>query len=115
MTTPNINIDLGALPSITTYAEAASSGGVVRIKGGLYQSLPEGVSNVSITGQGTGVTAYLCTSASASSRYATKAAKAGEALVFSNVSVPRGETRYLQLVASSAGDVGVTIITWPLA
>ena len=113
MTSPNI--DLGVLPNITAHAESASGAGVVRIKGGLYERLPEGVSNVSITGQGTGVTAYLCTSASAATRYATKAAKPGEAMVFANVSVPRNETRYLQIVASTSGDVGVTIITWPLA
>lgn len=115
MTAPNINIDLGALPSITTYAEAASGAGVVRIKGGLYTRLPEGVSNVSITGQGAGVTAHLCTSSSAETRYVTKAAKPGETMVFTNVSVPRGETRYFQVVASTTGDVGVMVITWPLA
>ena len=114
MTTPNINIELGALPTITTYAEAASSGGAVRIKGGLYERLPEGVSNLSITGQGTGVTVYLCSSPKSSARYATKAAKAGETVVFSNVSVPKGETRYFQVAASTSGDVGITVITYPL-
>lgn len=102
------------LPEVRSYALAASKAGVVRINGGLYLSLPEGVSTVSVTGHATDVTVYLCTSMSTSARYATRAATGGQSLVLSGVSVPRGESRFLQVVASSPGDVGVTIITYPL-
>ena len=102
------------LPEIQSYALTADSTGVIRIGGGLYTGLPEGVSTLSITGHGTGFTVHLCTSPSAAARYVTRAAKAGDTLVLSNVSVPRGAKRYFQIVSDSSGDVGVMIVTYPL-
>lgn len=57
---------------------------------------------------------HLTTNSGASYRYLTKEPKAGETVVISNVAVPKGEKRYLQIRCDNPCDVGVTIITWPL-
>lgn len=114
MTTPNI--DLGALPTTKTYASATTGGNVnLTGRGSFYQRLPEGVSTISVSGHGPSLTVHLTTGTSASTRYHSETAAEGRSLVLSNVAVPSGELRYLHISADGPGDVGVTIITWPLA
>lgn len=107
---------MASWPTTTSYA-AATTGGNVNLtgSGSFYQPLPEGVSTLTVSSQRTALTVYLTTGQSSSTRYVTRTSKAGETLVLSNVAVPPGETRYLNVNASGAGDVGVTIITWPPA
>lgn len=114
MTTPSFEV--ASWPTTTSYA-ASTTGGNVNLTGtgSFYQPLPEGVSTLSVSSQQTELTVHLTTAYSASSRYVTRTTKAGETLVLSNIAVPPGETRYLNLKADGAGDVGVTIITWPPA
>ena len=114
MTIPNV--DFGALPEIKSYA-AATEGGNVNLtgEGSFYLALPEGVSTLTVSSQRAGLTVHLTTSYSGSSRYVTRTVKAGETLVMSNIAVPPGESRYLNIQANGVGDVGVTIITYPLA
>lgn len=115
MTTPNIAVDFGALPEIRSYA-AKSDGGNVNLtgSGSFYERLPKGVSTISVTSQGTGLSVHLATATGVAYRYLTRTAAAGQAVVLSNVAVPKGETRYLNVQTGGAGDVGVTIITYPL-
>lgn len=118
MTTPSINIDvdMGALPEIRSYAATTSSAGSVNLtdSGSSYETLPVGVSTISVSSQQSNLYIYLTTNAGASYRYLTKEAAAGETVVISNVAVPKGETRYLQIRCDNPCDVGVTIITYPL-
>lgn len=116
MTTPNINIEMGALPEMKSYA-ATTEGGNVNLtgEGSFYQALPEGVSTISVSAAQSNLDVHLTTTGSSSARYLSRVAEAGKTLVFSNVAVPAGETRYLHIRAGRACDVGVTIITWPLA
>lgn len=113
MTTPNV--DFGALPEIRSYA-ASTEGGNVNLtgEGSFYLALSEGVSTITVSAAQSGLDAYLATTGSASARYVSRTASAGQTLVLSNVAVPAGETRYLHIRANSACDVGVTIITYPL-
>ena len=113
MTTPNIDVDFGALPELRSYAARNDGSGLVSLDG-VYTQLPEGVSTITIGSQNTGISAYLSDSPTSSRRYITKKATAGSTATFTNVAVPKGATRYLSATASSAGDVGATIITWPL-
>ena len=119
MTTPNVNfdVDMGALPEIRSYAATTSTSGSVNLTdtGGSYEKLPVGVSTISVSSQQANLYVYLSTNTGASYRYLTKEPKAGETVVISNVAVPKGETRYLQIRCDTACDVGVTIITYPLA
>lgn len=103
-------------PTTTSYA-ASTTGGNVNLTGtgSFYHSLPEGVSTLTVSSQRTGLTVHLTTSYSSSNRYVTRTVKAGETLVLSNIAVPPGESRYMNIQANGAGDVGVTIITWPPA
>lgn len=117
MPTPNLNIDvdMGALPEIRSYA-AKSDGGNVFLtdSGSFYEKLPKGVSTISATAQGTGLTVHLTTNTGGAYRYLSRTADAGQTVVLSNVAVPKGETRYLNVQTKGTGDVGVTIITYPL-
>lgn len=103
------------LPEVRSYA-ATTDGGNVNLtgSGSFYQSLPEGVSTIMVSSPQTTLDAHLTTTGSASARYLSREASAGKSLVISGVAVPKGETRYLHIRATSAGDVGVTIITYPL-
>lgn len=117
MTTPNINIDvdMGALPEIKSYA-AATEGGNVNLtgEGSFYLALPEGVSTITVSAAQSSLDVHLATTGSSSARYVSRATSAGQTLALSNVAVPAGETRYLHIRANGACDVGVTIITYPL-
>lgn len=119
MTTPNINIDVdfGALPEIRSYAATVTSGGSVNLtdSGSSYEKLPVGVSTISVSSPQSNLYVYLTTNSGASYRYLAKEPAAGETVVISNVAVPKGETRYLQIRCDNPCDVGVTIITYPLA
>lgn len=112
MTAPDI--DFGALPEIKSYAAKSDGAGLVTFDSG-YTALPEGVSTITIGSQNTDVTAYLTDRMSASARYLTRSTTRGNTIVLSNVAVPAGQSRYLSATTSGAGDVGVTIITYPLA
>lgn len=109
------NADFGALPKIRSYA-AKSDGGNVTFPGSrsMYEQLPTGVSTISATSQGTGLSVHLTTATGGAYRYLSRTAAAGQTVVLSNVAVPKGETRYLNVQTNSPGDVGVTIITYPL-
>lgn len=115
MTTPDV--DFGALPEIRSYAATASTSGSVNLtdSGSSYETLPVGVSTITVGSQQSPLYVYLTTNSGASYRYLTREIKAGETAVISNVAVPKGETRYLQIRCDSPCDVGVTIITYPLA
>lgn len=113
MTTPNIDVDFGALPEIRSYAARNDGTGLVRLDG-VYVQLPEGVSTITIGSQNTSIDAHLSDKPTGSARYITKSAKAGSTVTFTNVAVPAGKERYLSANASSAGDVGATVITYPL-
>ena len=110
------NVDFGALPEIKSYA-AATEGGNVNLtgEGSFYLALPEGVSTITVNGAQSSLDVHLATTGTASARYVSRTTPAGQTLVLSNVAVPAGETRYLHIKANSACDVGVTIITYPLA
>ena len=112
MTTPNI--ELGVLPEMKSYAAKTDGVGLVIFDSG-YIKLPEGVSTITIGSHNTDVTVYLTTSMSSSARYLARSTTRGKTIVLSNVAVPSGQSRYLSATTSGAGDVGVTIITWPLA
>ena len=111
MTTPLEN-----LPEIRSYAATTDGTGSVNLtdSGSSYERLPEGVSTISISSKQADLTVYLSTGTAAASRYVIRDVKAGETVVLSGVPVPRGERRFMQIRAQSAGDVGVTIITYPL-
>ena len=114
MTTPNFDVDFGTLPQLKSYAARNGGSGLVRLDG-IYVKLPEGVSTITVGSQNTAVDVYLSDKPTSSARYVTKRANAGGTVVFTNVAVPAGTERYLSVSAATAGDVGVTIITWPLA
>lgn len=113
MATLNIDADFGALPTITSYA-VATTGGIVTLESGGYHRLPEGVSTVTFSARGTTLEVYLSTAMSSSGRYARIDVEDGQPKVVSSVSVPEGKPRYIEMRAAKAGDVGVTIITYPL-
>lgn len=114
MITPNV--DFGALPQIKSYAVATEGGNVnLTGEGSFYLALPEGVSTITVNGAQSSLDVYLATVGSASARYVSRATPAGQTLVLSNVAVPAGEPRYLHVRANGACDVGVTVITYPLA
>ena len=110
-----MNVDFGALPEIRSYA-VKSDGGNVNLtgSGSFYEQLPTGVSTISATSQGAGLSIHLTTAAGGAYRYLTRRAGAGQTVVLSNVAAPKGETRYLNVQTDGTGDVGVTIITYPL-
>lgn len=112
MATPNI--DLGALPEIRSYA-ATTGKGHVTLGSSAYLELPAGVSTIMVGSQQTNLTVHLTTGAGNSYRYRSIPVDAGKTVSLTNVAVPEGETRYLNIWATSTGDVGVTIITYPLA
>lgn len=115
MTTPNIDVDFGAMPELRSYATTSTSSGVFLTEGSIYTKLPEGVSMITATIQEGGGTVYLAKATSYKERYVTRAAEAGVPVSLSNVAVAKGESRYLNIAADKEGvDVGVTIITWPL-
>ena len=95
---------------------ATTEGGNVNLtgSGSFYQTLPEGVSTIMVSSQQANLDVHLATTGSASARYMSREASAGQSLVISAVAVPKGETRFMHIRAQSAGDVGVTIITYPL-
>ena len=111
------NVDFGALPEIRSYAATTSTSGSVNLtdSGSSYEQLPVGVSTISASSKQSTLWVYLTTNSGASYRYLTKEVAAGETVVISNVAVPKGETRYLQIRCDNPCDVGVTIITYPLA
>ena len=113
MTTPNA--DFGALPEIRSYA-AKSDGGNVNLTAtkSFYEPLPTGVSTVSATAQGASLSVHLTTDTGGAFRYLTRRAEAGQTVVLTNVAVPKGESRYLNVQTDGTGDVGVTVITYPL-
>lgn len=112
-----VNIDLDALPEIKSYAATVTSGGSVNLTdtSTSYEQLPEGVSTISVSSHQSTLWVYLTTNSGASYRYLTKETTPGTTTVIPNVAVPKGETRYMQIRADTACDVGVTIITYPLA
>lgn len=115
MTTPNLNMDFGALPEIRSYAASTEAGNVnLTGEGSFYLALPEGVSTITVSAAQSSLDAHLATTGSASARYLSRTTSAGQTLVLSNVAVPAGETRYLHIRADRACDVGATVITWPL-
>lgn len=114
MTTPDV--DFGVLPEIKSYAVATEGGNVnLTGKGSFYLALPEGVSTISVSAAQSSLDVHLATIGSAQARYLSRSVKSGRALVLSNVAVPAGETRFLHIRANGSCDVGVTIITYPLA
>lgn len=115
MTTPNA--DLGAMPTMRSYADTTTNaGGYARLQpGNFYLRLPEGVSTIMLASQGSALSAYLTTERNTTSRYTTAKADAGKSVVFSNVGVPVGAERYLSVQLDKPGDVGATIITYPPA
>lgn len=115
MTTPNIDVDFGALPELRSYAATSTNVGVFLTEGSIYTQLPEGVSMITVTIQEGGGKVHLAKSINYRNRYVTRAAEAGVPVSLSNVAVAKGESRYLNIAADKEGvDVGVTIITWPL-
>ncbi|WCZ33667.1 MULTISPECIES: hypothetical protein [Corynebacterium] len=112
-----VNIDLDALPEIKSYAATTSTAGSVNLtdSGSSYEKLPVGVSTISVSSKQSKLYVYLTTDMGAAYRYVTKEPEAGETVVISNVAVPKGEKRYLQIRCDNPCDVGVTIITYPLA
>lgn len=110
------NVDFGALPEIRSYAVATEGGNVnLTGEGSFYLALSEGVSTITVNGAQSSLDVHLATTGSASARYVSRETSAGQTLVLSNVAVPKGETRYLHVRANGACDVGVTVITYPLA
>ena len=111
MATPNLD----ALPEIRSYAAKSDGGNVfLTSSGGFYERLPKGVSTISATSQGAGLSVHLTTGTGGAYRYLSRNAGPGQTVVLSNVAVPKGETRYLNVQTDGTGDVGVTIITYPL-
>lgn len=82
--------------------------------GSFYERLPVGVSTVMVGSQQSSLTAHLTTNTGGVYRYRSVNVEAGRPVTLTNVAVPKGETRYLHVQADRAGDVGVTIITYPL-
>lgn len=112
MATPNLDV----LPEIRSYAATSGSTGVFLDSGSIYTRLPEGVSTITATIQESGGTVYLAKAATYRERYVSRPAEAGRPVTLSNVAVAKGEKRYINIVADMEGvDVGVTIITYPLA
>lgn len=113
-----MDVDLGALPEMRSYAATVPSAGPADFDGTNfpnYVQLPEGVSTISVNSQRSDLTVNLATEPSRSTYYATKEAPAGASVVMSSVAVPKGQTRFLRVDVKTACDVGVTIITYPLA
>lgn len=114
MTTPNVDVDFGALPEIRSYA-ATTGNGHVTLGSSAYLELPAGVSTIMVGSQQAALTVHLTTGAGNSYRYRSISVDAGKTVSLTNVAVPEGETRYLNIWALAPGDVGATIITYPLA
>ena len=108
MTTP-----LEGLPEVRSYA-ATSTGGNVVLGRNSYPELPTGVSTIMVGSQQAALTVHLTTGAGNSYRYRSVSVDAGKTVTLTNVAVPEGETRYLNIWANGSGDVGVTVITYPL-
>lgn len=117
MTTPNTNIELGALPTISSYAASVTAGSAALLAGAEYLRLPEGVSTVTATGNSTPIILTVTTreSVASAATIVVRTAETGQSVVLPNVAVPSGSRRYLRVACKSSGDVGVTIITYPLS
>ena len=103
------------LPEIRSFAETSDEAGSIRLNGGMYFPLPEGVSTISVSMKTGNATVYLATSASSGGRFWSTAVETGESRVIPGVAVPKGAERFLNIRTNGGPhDVGVTIITYPL-
>ena len=107
---------MGALPEIRSYApESNGAGSYAKFPPGtFYIRIPEGVSTLTVGSQSGSANVYLTTERNTTSRYVTAKVGAGRSLVLSNIGVPSGAERYLSIQVVENGDLGVTLITYPL-
>ena len=103
------------LPEVRSYAATAEGGNVnLTGSGSIYEPLPVGVSTIMVGSQQSSLTAHLTSGTGGAHRYRSVEVAAGRPVTLTNVAVPKGERRYLNVQAARACDVGVTIITYPL-
>lgn len=95
---------------------ATTDGGHVNLTSSrsFYEQLPVGVSTIMVGSQQSSLTVHLTSGTGGAYRYRSVEVAAGRPVTLTNVAVPKGEKRYLHVWAASAGDVGVTVITYPL-
>lgn len=115
------NVDLGALPTITSYTRSRTGSGVIGMSGtggSVWTPLPTGVSTIQFTGYGDATVRILISSETnfggTVAERELECTTSGASTVLSGVGTPDGQSRYLYVSTTASVNVSAVITTFPL-